>query len=97
MKARSQRKPRARRLQPGEADFLIKQIADRGDAIGLGPNGTVFVLAEIDRCKGRMKFPQTGRVKNPQMVGVVKGFCLGWPPCLLVGALGVVPPVVLMG
>lgn len=44
-----QREPRPRKLKPGEADFIIKQIADRGDAIGFGPNGTVFVLAEIDR------------------------------------------------
>lgn len=51
----------------------------------------------LRKCKGRMNFPQIGRVKNPQMVGVVKCFCLGWPPCLLVGAHGVVPPVVLTG
>ncbi|MGY0711773.1 glycosyltransferase [Azospirillum argentinense] len=44
-------------------------------------------------CKGRMKFPRIGRVKNPQMVGVFKGCCLGWPPFLLVGAPDVVPVV----
>jgi len=48
-------------------------------------------------CKGRMKFPQIGRVKNPQLVGVVKGCSLGWPLSLLVGARAVVPVVVLMG
>jgi len=44
-----------------------------------------------------MKFPQIGRVKNPQMVGVVTGCSLGWPPSLLVGARDVVPVVVVMG
>ncbi len=46
-----QRRParRPRRLQPGEADFIVRQIANRGDAIGFGPDGTVYVLAALDR------------------------------------------------
>lgn len=45
-------KPRARRtrkLKPGEADFIIRQIANSGDTIGFGPNGEVFILAALDR------------------------------------------------
>ena len=44
------RKPPRRRMpKPGEADFLLRQIADKGDAIGFGPDGQVFILAALDR------------------------------------------------
>lgn len=51
LKARSRR---PRKLKPGEADFIVRQIAAQGDAIGFGPDGQVFILAALDRKRSVM-------------------------------------------